>query len=157
MESGIGAGQFRRLSIAGCAYTLRTQRPSFRRAMNAPVRSGNRCPRARDRAPRIIACFATRASAASIGPGADVLDAGWEAVSFIEGECRTRCPVGYGHPETLREVARRIRRGTTRPADFPREGPYGASRDGGDEVICPHDFAPYNFVFASFPSRFDRP
>jgi len=119
-------------------------------AMNAPVRSGNQVRRAARESSATIHRLLRHARDRGIDwvPEPIFLDAGWEIVSFIEGEVPHEMPDWVWSTETLREVARRIRRWHDATADFPREGAvWGFSNGEADEVICHNDFAPYNCVF----------
>lgn len=71
-----------------------------------------------------------------------------EILSFVPGDVPHDMPSWIWSEQTLRDVARHIRKWHDATADFDTEGAvWNFTTDGQSDVICHSDFAPYNCVF----------
>ena len=119
--------------------------------MNAPVKKGDRVYRAVTEATPTIHRLLNhvRAKGLSWVPEPFGIEGDREVLSFDPGEVPHEMPAWIWKECSLTEIARRIRQWHDETADFDTDGAvWNFTADGGDEVICHNDFAPYNWVFS---------
>lgn len=82
-------------------------------------------------------------------PNRSVLKGDREVLSFVPGDVPHAMPAWIWKESTLAEIARRIRQWHDATVDFDSDGSvWNFTADGGTEVICHNDVAPYNCVFS---------
>lgn len=119
--------------------------------MNAPVKKGDRVYRqVTDGTPTIHRILQhVRGKGLSWIPEPFGIEGGREVLSFMPGAVPHEMPFWIWSEDTLSDIAQRIRQWHDATVDFDSDGSvWNFTADGGTEVICHNDFAPYNCVFS---------
>lgn len=118
--------------------------------MNAPVKKQNRVYRVATEATPTIQRLLhhVRSKGLAWVPEPFGIEGDREVLSFVPGEVPHEMPAWIWSEDTLSDIARRIRQWYDATVDFDSDGSvWNFTADGGTEVICHNDFAPYNCVF----------
>ena len=119
--------------------------------MNAPVKKGDRVYRqVTDGTPTIHRILQhVRGKGLSWIPEPFGIEGGREVLSFMPEAVPHEMPFWIWSEDTLSDIAQRIRQWHDATVDFDSDGSvWNFTADGGTEVICHNDFAPYNCVFS---------